>query len=186
MQIQTQRLELTEISWSDIENIHRLHSIFEVDEFNTVGIPKNIEETRENMRPYIHAKECDPQSKYTWNIVRKDTDLFIGLVGIKLSLDKFRIGEIFYKLLPEHWGNGYATEVSRQLIEIGFDKFHLHRIEAGCAVKNHKSISVLEKSGMTREGIFRKILPIRGEWVDSYIYSIIEDERKNKTQTANT
>lgn len=178
MQIQTQRLELSEITWADLENIHRLQSIFEVDEFNTVGIPVDMEETRVNISPYIDAKECVPQSKYTWNIVLKETGAFIGLAGIKISLDKFRIGEIFYKLLPDHWGNGYATEVSKQMIEIGFDQLDLHRIEAGCAVKNHRSVKVLEKSGMIREGIFRKILPIRGEWVDSYIYSIIEDERE--------
>ena len=170
MQIRTQRLELTEITWADLENIHRLHSIFEVDEFNTVGIPKDIDETRENIRPYVDAKNCDPQSKYTWNILLKESGEFIGLGGIKISLDKFRIGEIFYKLLPEHWGNGYATEVSNQLIEIGFERLKLHRIEAGCAVKNYKSIKVLEKSGLTQEGVYRKILPIRGEWVDSYIY----------------
>jgi len=152
MEIQTHRLKLTEITWAELENIHQLHSIFEVDEFNTVGIPKNIEETR---------------------------------AGIKLSLDKFRIGEIFYKLLPEHWGKGYATEVSKKMIDIGFDRFDLHRIEAGCAVKNFKSIRVLEKSGMIREGIYRKILPIRGAWVDSYMYSIIEDERNEKKEIGN-
>jgi len=177
MHTQTQRLDLTEISWDDLENIHRLHSIFEVDEFNTVGIPKDIEETRENTRPYVEAKECDPQAKYTWNIILKETGEFIGLAGIKLSLDKFRTGEIFYKFLPEHWGKGYATEVSKKIIEIGFEKFNLHRIEAGCAVKNLKSVRVLEKSGMTREGIIRKVLPIRGEWVDCYMYSILEDEK---------
>lgn len=63
MEIQTHRLKLTEITWADLENIHQLHSIFEVDEFNTVGIPKNIEETRAGIRPYINAKECAPQSK---------------------------------------------------------------------------------------------------------------------------
>jgi RimJ/RimL family protein N-acetyltransferase len=38
---------------------------------------------------------------------------------------------------------------------------------------------VLEKSEMVKEGILRKILPIRGKWVDSCIYSIIEDDYKN-------
>ena len=177
MNILTKRLELTEISWTDLENIHKLQSFFEVDEFNTVGIPKDIEETREKIKPFIDAKEIDPQSKYTWNIKINETKDFIGLAGISLSLDRFKIGEIFYKLSPEYWGNGFATEVALKLIEIGFDKFELHRIQAGCAVKNLKSVRVLEKIGMTKEGIYRKILPIRGEWIDSYIYSIIEDER---------
>jgi RimJ/RimL family protein N-acetyltransferase len=64
---------------------------------------------------------------------------------------------------------------------LALDINHQHakatKIEAGSAVRNYKSIRVLEKSGMTQEGIYRKILPIRGEWVDSYIFSIIEDER---------
>ena len=177
MDLLTERLELTEIAWIDLENIHRLQSDYLVDEFNTVGLPKNIEETKMNIEPYMDARNDNPQSKYTWNLKINDTKEFIGLAGIKLSLDKFKIGEIFYKLSPEYWGKGYATEVSMKLVEIGFEKFNLHRIEAGCAVNNIKSIKVLEKSGMTREGIHRKLLPIRGEWVDCYIYSVIEEEK---------
>ena len=186
MEILTERLILTEITWDDLEDIHNLHSIFEVDEFNTLGLPKDIEETRQNVKPFIEAKEKNPQSKYTWNIKTIETNSFVGLIGISLSNDKFKIGEIFYKLLPEYWGNGYATEVSRKIIEIGFETFKLHRIEAGCAIKNTKSIRVLEKIGMTQEGILRKILPIRGEWIDGYIYSIIESDKQiQKTRTAN-
>lgn len=178
MEISTNRLILSEITWDDLEDIHRLHSIFEVDEFNTLGLPKDIEETRQNIKPFIEAKEKTPQSKYTWSIKIINTNVFIGLAGISLSNDKFKIGEIFYKLIPEYWGNGYATEISRKIIEIGFETLKLHRIEAGFATENIKSKRVLEKCGMTREGILRKVLPIRGEWVDGYIYSIIEDEYK--------
>ena len=183
MEIITDRLTLTEITWDDLENIHHLHSIFEVDEFNTVGLPKDIEETRQNMKPYVDAKEKNPQAKYKWSIKLVNTNEFIGLAGISLSIDKFKIGEIFYKLLPDFWGNGYATEVSKKIIEIGFEKFKLHRITAGFATENVKSKRVLEKSGMIREGILRKILPIRGNWVDSCIYSIIEDEYREMKNT---
>ncbi len=176
MKLSTDRLRLTEITWDDLENIHHLHSIFKVDEFNTVGLPKTIEETRQNIKPYVEANEMNPQSKYTWAIRLADTNEFIGLAGISLSNDKFKIGEIFYKLLPDFWGIGYATEVSRKIIATGFENFELHRITAGFAIDNMKSKRVLEKSGMIGEGILRKILPIRGEWVDSYIYSIIEDD----------
>ena len=79
-------------------------------------------------------------------------------------------------MLPTHWGQGYATETAKMLIKIGFDVFHLHKIEAGVATENIRSIRVLEKSGMTREGLRRKILPIRGEWKDNYHYAIVEDD----------
>ena len=37
------------------------------------------------------------------------------------------------------------------------------------------SIHVLEKIGMQREGLRRKVLPIRGEWIDNFHYAILED-----------
>jgi RimJ/RimL family protein N-acetyltransferase len=89
------------------------------------------------------------------------------------------LGEIYYKLFPDHWGKGYATEVSRTLIMTGFNDFHLHKVEAGVATENIRSIRVLEKSGMKREGLRRKILPIRGEWKDNYHYAIVEDDPRD-------
>ena len=47
MELETNRLLLKEISPDDLEDIHRLHSYPEVDEFNTLGIPENIETTTE-------------------------------------------------------------------------------------------------------------------------------------------
>jgi len=176
MNLESKRLLLTEISWIDLDAIHRLHSLPEVDEFNTLGIPENIEETKEIMRPLIEGQTEAPRKTYTWKITLKESNTFIGLAGMRLSCDKFKLGEIYYKLLPYHWGKGYATEVSKTLIKTGFEYFHLHKVEAGVATENIKSIKVLEKSGMTREGIRRKILPIRGEWIDNYHYAIVEDD----------
>lgn len=96
-----------------------------------------------------------------------------------LSQDKFRLGEIYYKLRPLFWGRGYATEVAKTLIKAGFEDFELHKVEAGVATENKASIRVLEKAGMIREGLRRKILPIRGEWMDNYHYAIVEDDPRN-------
>jgi len=179
MEIITERLLLREITWNDLENIHNLHSIAEVDEYNTLGIPKNMEETRELIRPDIEAKRMDPQSRYTWRIILQNSGEFIGLAGMILSNDKFKLGEIYYKLLPEYWGKGYATEVAKNLILAGFEKFQMHKVEAGVATDNERSIRVLEKVGMTREGLRRKILPIRGVWKDNYHYAIVEDDPRD-------
>ena len=116
------------------------------------------------------------RKSYTWKIIKKDTNEFIGVAGINLSANRFKLGEIHYGLLPEFWGNGFATEVAQMLIKTGFEHFRLHKVEAGVATENLRSIKVLEKSGMTREGLRRKILPIRGEWKDNYHYAIVEDD----------
>ena len=176
MELKSKRLKLREITWDDTEDIHRLHSILEVDEYNTLGIPKDIEATKEIIRPIIEGQKSESRNSHFWKIISKESNEFIGVAGMNLSANKFRLGEIYYKLLPSQWGQGYATEVSKTLIRSGFEDFHLHRIEAGVATENKRSIRVLEKSGMTREGLRRKVLPIRGTWKDNYHYAIVEDD----------
>lgn len=177
--IETARLYLFEITIDDIENIHQLHSVPEVDKYNTLGIPKTIKDTENIVRAQIEAKFKVPRFSYTWKVVLKETNTFIGLAGFSLSNDKYRLGEIYYKLHPDYWGKGYATELAKRLIIMGFNEFKLHKVEAGVAVGNTKSIRVLEKIGMTREGLRRKILPIRGEWIDDYHYAIVEDDQRD-------
>ena len=175
-EINSDRLYLREISWNDLPNIHRLHLYPEVDEFNTLGIPKSIDITQEVIRPAIEDKMNEVRKKIIWAIFEKESDKFIGEAGITLSANKFKLGEIYYKLMPIYWGKGYGTEVATALISFGFGKMKLHKVEAGVATENIRSVKVLEKAGMTREGLRRKILPIRGEWKDNYHYAIVEDD----------
>ncbi|WP_462318682.1 GNAT family N-acetyltransferase [Marinilabilia sp.] len=179
MNLTSARLVLVEVSWYDIPDIHRLHSLPEVDEYNTIGIPESEDDTRDVIRPWIEDQKNERRSKYLWKILKNCSGEFIGIAGMSMSSDKFISGEIFYKLLPSHWGNGYATETAITLIKAGFESFHLHRIEAGVATENIRSVRVLEKAAMTREGRRRKILPIRGEWRDNYHYAILEDDPRD-------
>ncbi len=156
MQLFTERLILTEISSQDLEKIHQLHSIPEVDEFNTLGIPKDLEETRQIIQRDIDDQNKSPRSRYCWKIILKETNEFIGLAGMFPSNDRFKMAEFYYKLFPDFWGNGYATETAKRIIRFGFEELKLHRIEAGVATKNVASIRVLEKAGMSNEGITKE------------------------------
>lgn len=179
MNLTSQRLSLKELVWDDVNDIHKLHSFPEVDQYNTLGLPKDIDETKELLRPFIEEQKAEKRKLYFWKVITKETQEFVGIAGMNLSLNKFKLGEIYYKILPDNWGKGYATEISKALIKSGFEKFNLHKIEAGVATENVASIKVLEKCGMTREGRRRKILPIRGEWVDNYHYAIVEDDPRD-------
>lgn len=179
MELESKRLKLQEITESDIEQIHKLNSSPEVEEYNTLGIPENMEVTEKFVRLMIEVQKAENRKSYDWKIIRKDSGEFIGMAGITLSANRFKLGEIYYDLLPSQWGQGYATEVTKALIKAGFEEFYLHKVEAGVATENIRSIRVLEKSGMTREGLRRKILPIRGEWKDNYHYAIVEDDPRD-------
>lgn len=176
MEINTNRLIIQEVTWDDLDDIFILESCPEIDEFNTLGIPDDKNVTREHLRPFIMDQKAEVRKKYCWTIRLQTSGEFVGLSGMTLSADRFKMGEIWYNLMPTHWGNGYATEIAKRLIRFGFEMLNLHRIEAGVATENKRSIKVLEKAGMSIEGIRRKILPIREDWVDNYHYAILEDD----------
>lgn len=179
MEFASARLLFEEITLDDLEQLHHLHSLPEVDEFGTFGIPESIDVTKERLLQMINAHSGDPRKSYNWKIAVKNGSGFIGMAGIFLSLDKFKLGEIYYELDPEFWGKGFGTEIAKALIAKGFDAFGLHKIEAGVATSNLASVRILEKCGMTREGLRRKILPIRGQWIDNYHYAIVEDDPRD-------
>lgn len=179
MKLVTNRLLLEEITSNDLQLIHELHSIPELDKYNTLGIPKDLDETRKVIQPAIDDQQKNIRSQFCWKILLKNSDKTIGLAGMFPSNDRFRLGEIYYKIHPDYWRHGYATEAAKELVRFGFEELNLHKVEAGVATENVRSMRVLEKIGMTREGLRRKILPIRGKWKDNYHYAIVEDDPRD-------
>ncbi|MBC7914605.1 MAG: GNAT family N-acetyltransferase [Pyrinomonadaceae bacterium] len=176
MVLKTQRLILKEISITHLEHIHTLHSIPQVDEFNTLGIPKDSSSTESLVNEWINLQKVVPRMLYTFCIEQVEPNEFVGLIALNLGKLNFRNAEVWYKLHPDFWKQGYATEALKKLLEFGFQNLNLHRIEAGSAVDNIASIKVLEKVGMIREGRKREVLPIRGKWVDNYFYGILKSD----------
>lgn len=176
MNLATTRLSLREMTWDDLDLIHQLHSMKEVEEFSTIGIPRHSGDTLAVMLAAIEDPASAHRMHFGWTVWITDTQEFIGEAGLDLSGDRFNSGELFYSLSPAQWGQGYGTEIVKRLISFGFSELRLHRIHAGVATDNLRSIKVLEKAGMTCEGIRRKALPIRGQWKDKFSYAIVEDD----------
>jgi len=175
---QSKKLQLRFIQNSDIENIHKLQSIPEVDKYNTLGIPKDLSETKALMASSFEDLKQEVIKRYTFVIELNKSQEFIGLIALNLGNPKYKSAEVWYKLLPKYWRKGYATEAVNILLEFGFNTLKLHRIEAGCAVNNIGSIKVLEKVGMSYEGRKRKTLPLKSGWSDNFEYGILESDYK--------
>lgn len=176
MDLLTKRLILRETDWDDLSTIHSLHCEPMVEEYNTIGIPGNPEVTRAIIAGPIEDRDKSRRSLYEWTIRIKEPEQIIGLAGLSLGAERFRSAEVHYSLFPDFWGNGYAYEALNEVLNFCFKTLKLHRVYAGVAVSNDRSINLLEKLGMQREGRGREVLPIRGEWVDNYRYAILENE----------
>jgi RimJ/RimL family protein N-acetyltransferase len=178
MKLTSNRTSLRLIDHSDIDFIHNLLSLPETDEFNALGIPATIEETKTLITPWIAENNQNEIKSYTFIIESKNEQSPIGLFGLKLGNKKYKRGEVWFKIHRESWNVGYATECLKAIINYGFETLDLHRIQAGCAVANIGSIKVLEKSGMTREGRGRQLLPLKSGWSDNFEYSILETDNR--------
>lgn len=174
--IETERARMRLIQLTDLSDIHALHSLPETDEYNALGIPKDIDETKSIITSWIDQHQSTDATNNTLAIIEKTTDNFIGLFGLKRSIAKYKSAEVWYKLHVDYWNQGYATEVLKVIIDYCFETLHLHRVEAGVAVDNIASIRVLEKVGMTKEGRHRQILPLKSGWSDNFKYAILESD----------
>ena len=169
IELQSERLQFCSLTKKHLNQVYRLHSLPQVAQYNTIGIPKNIAVTHN-----VLQGKLDPSNfaEHGWVLFDQE-GLFIGEMGLVLAPERFRKAEISYSIHPNCWNYGYATEALERLIRFAFDTLQLHRIEAGGAVSNKASIRVLEKAGLQREGRHRKILPRRDGWEDNYSYGIL-------------
>jgi [ribosomal protein S5]-alanine N-acetyltransferase len=174
--LETERLQLRPVREADLAHIHGLHSLPEVDEYNTLDIPENIDATKTIVDTWIAENNKALNRAFVFVVELKGSNRFAGLAGITSGKEKYRNAEVWFKFHPGFWNRGYATETLKRLIEFGFTNLALHRIEAGCAVGNMGSIRVLEKAGMIREAHTRQLLPLKSGWSDNYGYAVLSTD----------
>jgi RimJ/RimL family protein N-acetyltransferase len=92
----------------------------------------------------------ESETETAFAITRAD-DTLIGICGLLMKPRK--TPEIGYWLGVPYWGQGYATEAARALIDHAFEDLGLERLEAGARVSNPASRRVLEKCGYQWSGV---------------------------------
>lgn len=84
----------------------------------------------------------------------RDTGLPAGRAGLKVATAGGRTAvELAYALHPDCWGRGYAPEISRALIGLGFRLLPVDVLGAVALRSNTASQRVLEKTGMRYVGL---------------------------------
>jgi len=111
----------------------------------------------------------------TMAIADKLTNILIGL--ITLEPDKsFPRAEVSYWIASLHRNNGYATEAVSAIIDYGFNKLSLNRIQAMHFPDNVSSARVLEKAGMSYEGTLRQYVGMGEMHLDCLMYAILKKD----------
>ena len=173
--IATERLLLRDFTADDAPAVHRYGSDPEVVRYMPWG-PNTWADTEDFIKRKLDEQRADPRSTFNLAVTIASTGELIGGCGISvLSLSR-REAVLGYAYRQDVWGKGYATEAAKAFIALGFETLGMHRICAYVDVDNIASARVLEKAGMQREGLLRQHIPVRGEWRDSYLYAVLEDD----------
>ena len=112
----------------------------------------------------------------SWVVVLRGTGTVIGTVGFVWYSAENNAAELGYSFSREYWNHGYATQALRAVIDAVFSSLPLNRLEAQHDVRNPASGRVMQKCGLTQEGILRGRILNKGEYVDTALYSILRSD----------
>ncbi len=127
----------------------------------------------EALRHLINSYTASPVDR-RWALVDAD-NLLIGTVGLNGIDLQHRRAELAYDLDPRWHGQGLATNAARAVLAWGRTTLALVRIQATVLDSNTRSIAVLERIGMQREGLLRAYRQVRGQTADYWMYAHIEN-----------
>lgn len=91
-----------------------------------------------------------------WGIQLKESGVIVGNCGFPHIIFKNHCGEVNYYVAPQYRGRGLAPEALKALLEFGFQRVGLTRIQARCEQDNLSSERVMQKAGMRFEGLVER------------------------------
>ena len=131
----------------------------------------------------MHEKgmETDRLSLFLFLLVDKQTNLTIGECGFHTWNASHNRAEVFYNMRNDSFKQkGLMTEALKNVLEYGFTKLKLHRIEALIDANNTPSLKLLQHYGFTKEGTMREDYVVDGKNEDSDCYSLLKWEWESK------
>ena len=149
--LETERLSLRRMNLDDAAFMLRL--VNEPSWLEFIG-DKGVR-SLEDARTYLRNGPMDLYARYGFGhymVERKADGVQVGTCGL-IKRDTLQDVDIGFAFLPEHWGQGYALEAARAVLEHGFRDFGLQRIVAITSPHNVASGKLLERIGMTFQGL---------------------------------
>lgn len=113
---------------------------------------------------------------FDWAITLKESGKMIGTCGFTSFDYANDSAEMGYVLNPEYRGRGIVPEALQAIMKFGFDNLGLHRAEAKFIEGNDASRRVMEKVGMSFEGIRREGMLIKGKYKNIGVCAVLRDE----------
>lgn len=154
--LETERLVLRQFTVDDVENLFELDSDPEVMRYLSGGpaTPRG-DIANKNLPTFLRYYERTPGHGF-WAAIERSSGEFAGWFHLRpQSSDPTDRPELGYRLRKSSWNRGYATELSRALIDHAFGAMGAREVYAQTYSDNAGSRRVMEKCGMRLVRTFR-------------------------------
>src|SRR5215210_2564555 len=172
--IETERLLLRKMRIEDAQDLFEYARDQDVARYTTWAPHSSVEDSKAYLRRIMDLYAAREVSE--WGLVHKADARLIGTCGFIDWTPYHARAEVGYAMSQRYWGQGIMTEAVREVIRFGFEVMMLNRVEARCIVANIGSARVMEKCGMSYEGILREHMYAKGHYDDLKMYSILRKE----------
>ena len=180
--IKTNRLLLRQFCFDDNESMRsNWASDNEIQKLYSCPAYKTKEEADEFLKKTI--EKYSSTKYYRWAITPiDDTQNCIGQIAYFLVNEENHWGEIEYCIGSEFQNKGFVTEAVSAILDFGFEKMNLHKVQVCHKEGNIPSKRVIEKNGFHYEGTLRDFFYMDGKYVDRLYYSLKTAEWKNRSK----
>ncbi len=149
--IETARLQMREFCKDDIDAVYEFSTNSQVVKYTgDDGMVKDKHDA-ENIIRNIWLAEYKKYGYARYALIHKADNRVIGFCGVKYEPDILGPGigcpDIGYRMLPEYWGQGLATEAVKACLNYAKDELGLTRIIGEVAEDNIASNKLLLKLG---------------------------------------
>ncbi len=180
-EIRTKRLILRQPTMKDAEWYFEYFSRPELVWGGGEPGPRNIRDARKELREYmvdLYRKRLG----FRWIVTLKGEGRPIGSLGFyKWTHERGYQAEMGYDLAREYWSKGIMTEAMKAVIDFGFEKMGLNRIEVFIMPRNKRSIKLVKSLGFKREGLLRqRYFDEFGHFTDDVLFSMLRTDWKEK------
>jgi RimJ/RimL family protein N-acetyltransferase len=121
-----------------------------------------------------HRETFDSGKGANFAVTLRSTGELIGGCGLVIR-EIHKRAELGYYIGKQYWGNGYATEAAKAVIQYAFSR-GIHRVFAEHYHTNPASGRVLQKAGMKHEGTLRQHMIKWDQPMDCEVYGILAND----------
>jgi len=147
LEIKTERLVLKPLGTKYIDTVNEYALDMENTKYMCFLPNKDAEETKAFLQRVDAEWQKEHPSFYEFAIFCNDTH--IGAVSVSYEEGK---GELGWILNKKYWGNGFAYEAAKAVMEFSFRQDGINHFIAHCDAENSASFKTMEKLGMVKTG----------------------------------